>query len=237
MTINGIDISTYNAKQFSVSLDHVEIDNSSEAMPGATVPVLLPGIFGGKTLTLTLTVHGDAGRKEILKNCSDIVAACRQPVILELDGFENRFRGALTKVQRKERSLHRWHLLTLTFYGYEYGDTVTAEGTGAVDISNPGNINSPAVITIVPSATAQGVTVTGICPDPRTGADKQVSMDVTAGRQILIDGYTGIIREGNSNLPKEIEIEALPAMVPGYNEIVCSDTGAQITASVIPVYA
>ena len=237
MTINNIDISTYNAKQFSVAMDHVEIDNATAAMPGAVTPVLLPGTFGGKTLTLTLTVHGDAGRKDIIRNCSDIIAACRQPVTLELDGFETRFKGVLQKVQRKERSLHRWHLLALTFYGYEYGDTVTAEGTGSAELNNPGNVVSPAIVTIIPSATAQGVTITGICPDPRTGADKAVAMDVTAGRQVLIDGYNGIIREGNSNLPKEIEIEALPALVPGYNPIVCSDTGAQITVSVIPIYA
>ena len=112
MKINNVDIATWNARQSTVKWGQVQFQNATYWKAGAAVPSFFGGIVGFKQLTVTLLVKG-TDRNEILKNVSDIVAACKDKVTLILDGMSHRFTGYLTGPQNDELRKRELHRLTL----------------------------------------------------------------------------------------------------------------------------
>lgn len=228
MKINNIDISAYGAKQWNFSYEHSNIQNESAWAAGAAVPYLAKNNIGFSSFTVTLMMKAAEGREAIRRACSNILSLFIGPVDLELDGFETKFKAVLKSHSETERSLRQYHLLQLTFIGYEYGSDVTAAGTGEVTINNPGNITSPVYITIVPSITGD-ILIAGF-------ADNIEIAECTAGKTITIDGKTGLIMEGRSPKIADVDIWALPELPPGESTIACTDDGAIMTVTVTPLY-
>lgn len=235
MKINNTDISVYNAKQLNFTYNHNAISNGSAWAAGAAVPYFAPNKYGFASYTLALAVHGN-GREEIRRNCSDIIAQLQKPADLTLDGFSTRLRVILRSHNEIERSLQRYHRLELTFDGYEYGETVTASGITLLTIKNPGNMPSPGIITLTPSANVSHAFLTGICFDAAKGGDLPVTVeDMTNGIPVILDGLTGLITEAGA--PREVEMWTLPMFLPGVTTITCTSEDVAVTAQCIPIYA
>ncbi|MEY8428291.1 hypothetical protein AALA00_11365 [Lachnospiraceae bacterium 46-15] len=123
MKINGVDISTYNAKQIKVTPGKRTITNESETIGGYGVEIMLAPEFGIKTYEIMLVVYGN-NREEIWENVDRIVNLLRNPSDVKLDGFKHNFRLALSAVRQEEHgpALSRWHTVTLECKGYEFGE-------------------------------------------------------------------------------------------------------------------
>ena len=68
MTINGVDISTWNAKQRTITPNqHHKLNSDSEWLPGSAVPYLSNLYVVMRSFTVTLWVYG-ANRNEINQN-------------------------------------------------------------------------------------------------------------------------------------------------------------------------
>ena len=235
MKINSTDISVFNAKQLNFTYNHNSMSNSSAWPAGAAVPYFAPNKFGFASYSLTLAVHGN-GREEIRRNCSDIISQLQKPADLTLDGFATKFRVILKSHNEVERSLQRYHRLELTFDGYEYGETVTASGVTLFTVKNPGNIPSPGIITLTPSADVAHAFLTGICFDALKGGDLPVTVeDMTSNVPVILNGLTGLITEAGQ--PREVEMWTLPMFLPGVTTITCTSEKVSITAQCIPLYA
>ena len=85
MTINGVNISTWNAKQRTISINnHHKLTSDSEWIPGASVPYLSDLYVVMKQFVVTLWVYGN-GRNEITQNCSNLISQLLKPVTLVFD--------------------------------------------------------------------------------------------------------------------------------------------------------
>ena len=235
MKIGNTDVALYNAKQFNFRYEHMEMkNNNSEWVDGASIPYFARNHPGFISFTVTLDVKGH-DREEIRDCCSDILSMLTGPVELELDGFTNKFTAILTGHSEDERSLRFYHLLKLTFQGYEHGMPSLIYGSSLVIVNNPGNIVSPGRITITPSANAASITLTGICRDSRSGTDIPVIIQsVTNGKVIILDGIDGFITE-DGNI-KEVNMWTLPTFMPGSNIVTCSNSNMALKIETLPIY-
>lgn len=239
MKINETDLKEFEGVQWRVEFGTVDFSNESEWVAGAALPFLAKSRVGFKTVDVTVMVYGD-GREEIRSRIGAIIALCREPVTLYLDGYEHLFRGVMTKSSIKEHndwSRNRFQSVTLEFDAYEYGADVSATATGTtVTINNPGTLPSPALLMITPTVGVATLTVSGICRDSVTGADLPVTLsNAKSGSTITLDGIKGLITEGGAL--KEADMWALPTLLPGKNTITLSSSYVSTAVSVRPLYA
>ena len=235
MTINNVDVSTFSVKQHKVTIGHADPKNESEWVSAALLPHMSAGYIGFKTIDIQFIVKG-ADRETIIANRSKLLAALMNPCTLALDGFTHKFKAVLKSHKENEVSMYRWHTVTATMLCYEYGTEVGATGTGSVSATNPGTIVSPVELKITPAANATNVTISGLCRNPRTGADMPVTLGtVTQSRVIILDGANGIFTEGGS-LKTDIDIQYPPCVAPGAVGIACSAPTAGLQLTILPLY-
>lgn len=241
MKINGWDISEIDAKQWRVDQDEVEMENSSEWIRGAPLPVLLNSQVGFKNFTITLLVYG-YNRINIQKKIGKIIAALLEPAELELDGYEHKFVGTLGKPKITEHSDHarkRFQILELPFAGYECADLMEC-GTfqkNTFTVVNPGQVTSPLVLELTPVSEQTQVTINGICRDSVSGVDLPVTVrDLHAGKKILLDGVTGLITEDGELKAPDVDIWALPTLLPGINTIVMDNANVIVMVKILPLF-
>lgn len=242
MLINGKNITEYGkVKQWRVDIKPRKIEHDSEWPRGSPAPIFQTPFALFKEITITLMVYG-SGREDILHRISDILAGLTDVTELVLDGWEHGFRGVLEESDIKELSdisRHRFQQLELQFSGYENGDevTATANGTGTLQITNPGNMVSPAILELTPTIGAASVKITGLCRDSNTGEDLPVTVkNLTTGNKIVLDGITGLITENGGLKAGDVDMWELPTILPGNNTITIDTEYANLKVTVLPIY-
>lgn len=238
MLIGTWDIKNAGSRQHRITVGNHSVSNISEWITGSVIPVAVSNTVGFKTLETVLVVSGD-GREEILNNVSTILAHCLDPAELMLDDYSHKFYGILNKYSLEESCQRRWHLLTLEWECYEYGDTVSEEFTkqSSISINNPGNILTPAVIRITPQIGASTLTITGLCHNLVTGEKNNIIIsNVTTGNVILLDGETGLLTENGALNTADTVIWELPTLLPGDNTITLSSSNMNVTIQFKPRY-
>lgn len=242
MLINGKNVMEYGrVKQWRVDIKPRKIEHDSEWPRGSPAPIFQTPFASFKEITITLMVYG-SGREDILHRISDILADLTDVTELVLDGWEHGFRGVLEESDIKELSdisRHRFQQLELQFSGYEHGDEVaaTANGTGTLQITNPGNMVSPAILELTPTIGAASVKITGLCRDSNTGADLPVTVkNLTTGNKIILDGITGLITENSELKAGDVDMWELPTLPPGSNTITIDTEYVNIKVTVLPIY-
>lgn len=240
MKLGSVDISKFNAKQFRVTFEQSELDNDTEWLRGAALPIWDNNFRKSKQIKTELLVYG-SGREAIRNNISNIVAACAlEPVEITLDGYSRKFKAQLKDASVDEGSdaaRRRYQHLTLTFEGYEHGDEVTTSGAGvsSLTVNNPGNVISPLILQITPTIGISSLAISGITRDSQSGAALTVTVDkLTTGNTVILNGVTGLVTESGSL--KEIDMWALPTLEPGSNTITFNSNRLNVTATVLPIY-
>lgn len=231
MLISGWDIANADARQWNVTPGFHDVKNESEWIQGSMTPAIQKNDIEFKPIKVTLLVKKDGGRQEILRRCSDILARLLEPVELTLDGFDHKFYGIMTKYSHEEKSMKRWHTLTIEMDGYEYADEISLKSTGqtSITVNNPGNIVSPAVVILTAQTGDAKVEITGICRNKLSGADMPVVIHrLSTGDVVELNGETGIFKKAGSLQMDDIEIWDLPSLKPGENKIEVSDSGMDI---------
>lgn len=216
MKVNGIDVKNYMARQCQVVKGYCSISNSSKWPSKSLHPVLNDNEIGMKPLKIVLSVRGN-GREEIQRNISNFLSLLREPVEIELDGFNNRFYGILKKHESAESSKRRWHTLTLQFEGYEHGterETYTTEKEFV--IYNDGNLKTPCTVEITPQNSLSEIKVSG------AGKDFYIR-NLSVGQTVIVDGQTGLMTEEGRNKFPDMDILELPYLLPGENTITVSE--------------
>ena len=240
MQINKIDISRWHARQWSVSIGNHAITNSSEWSRGSPDPFLIGGTIGFKTIKVTLLLKNST-REFMTMDRSNIVAALMEPADITLDGFSHRFKAVLSKDASFEETVgyrqDRWHKLTLELQGYEYGPEISVSGITTLKIVNPGNLNTPAVLELLPGISTVPVTLQGICRDPTTGEDDPVTVrNLTTNKKVIIDGESGLITQEGVQKAGDVDLWELPLLAPGENTITCDNANITMTVRFKPRY-
>lgn len=242
MLINGKDITEHGkVKQWRVDIKPRKMDHDSEWPRGSPVPIFQAPFTSFKEFTITLMVYG-SGREDILHRISNILARLTDVTELTLDGWEHKFCGVLEESEVKELSdisRHRFQQLELQFSGYEHGDevTATADGTGTMQIVNPGNMPSPAILELTPTIGAASVKIAGLCRDSNTDTDLPVTIkNLTTGNKIILDGITGLITENGELKAADVDMWELPTLLPGSNTITVDTEYVNLKVTVLPIY-
>lgn len=241
MLINGKNITEYGkVKQWRVDIKPRKMDHDSEWSRGSPVPIFQAPFATFKELTLTLMVYGSS-REDIRNRISNILVDFNGITALELDGWEHGFRGVLEESDIKElsdTSRQRFQQLELQLLVYEHGDEVSASVSGAdtLQITNPGNMLSPAVLELTPTIGMASAEITGLCRSS-TGEDLPVTIEnLTTGQIVVLDGITGLITENGELKAGDVDMWALPTLLPGTNTITINTTYVTMTAKVLPIY-
>ena len=235
MTINGTDLSEYHARQHHVDFGYHAITNSATWVQAAVLPHFGVNYIDFKAISIEFSVYG-SGRDDIHRHASDLLSALMDPCDLKLDGFSHMFRVMMQSHTAEEWAERRRHKITVKFVGYEYGEEQAASGMGNVTIKNPGNILSPLRVSITPSENADQIAVKGVCPNKQTGEDMPVLIEeVKSGVEIVLDGANGLFTAGGTLL-KNAVIRCPPAMYGGTKRIGCTQAGAKLSVSVLPLF-
>ncbi|MCD7736863.1 MAG: hypothetical protein LUI07_07900 [Lachnospiraceae bacterium] len=244
MKINGIDISEqFGARvaQWRFSPETRSLKHESEWVRGSPLPIFQTPSATFKDFTVTLMVYGD-GRDDIMLKISDILAALLDTAELELDGWTHKFCGVLEKSGVKElseTSRKRFMELSLQFSGYEHGDEVSIEASGStISITNPGNMVSPAIIELTPTVGQSEITISGLCRDSATGEALAVTVsNLTTGNTVLLDGISGLVTENGELKAGDVDMWALPTLLPGLNTVTISTEYMETIIKVLPIFA
>ena len=104
MKINGKTVAEeYDLEQWNVEMSYGEVTNESSWEPGCPVPILLESEFGMKKIKLSMLAKG-SGRGLIWEKCEKIIAELAKPAVLELEGFNHKYKVVLTNAQQVESS-------------------------------------------------------------------------------------------------------------------------------------
>lgn len=237
MLIGDWNINEANARQHRVTYGNSAVSNSSEWTKGSYAPVLLGNTIGFKTIKTVLIVKG-ANREEILRNRSLIISKCLSPVVLTLDDYHHKFYAVLKKSDAEESAMNKWHLLTLEWNCYECGDRIvhTYEDEQKITIDNPGNITSPVIVSIIPKIGTAALTLTGLTRNDLLNDEyKLIVRNTEVGKEIILDGESGLIVEEGNLKAGDVEIWELPSLKPGENTITV-DSNVKLTISFLPRY-
>lgn len=238
MTINGVDVSTYNAYQHSVEFNYNKIKQDSEWIRSAALPHFGSSYMDFKKFKVTLMVK-NTSRDNIHADVSKIIGLFIGPVTLVLDNFSHTFKAVLADFTVQERSMRRFHKLILTLTGYEYGSEVESVAVSAgtsFSLTNPGTaFFSPMKIEFTPTSAITTLTLSGICKNPVTLADEPVVLkSLESGKAVLLDGANGIFTI-NGSPSNNIEIKSPPAARPGTVAITAS-VSIKPTITILPLY-
>lgn len=144
MTVNGVDISAYNAKFWSITPGKRAVSNSSETVEGSAVPLLIPPVFGMREYTIMIHVYGES-RERIWGNVSSILGLFTEVAEVTVGagygnaavfkGINRHFKLSLSGAVHAEYGAVKsgWHTLELACLGYEYGDEMTRD-TGVLEL-------------------------------------------------------------------------------------------------------
>lgn len=235
MRIDGEDIAVYGAKQWNVEINYSELSNQCEWL--SDTPLMLPGESGFKTIKVSVILEG-AGREALWKNGQRIVAKLLKPCTVELDGFKNLFYVALKNAQQAEKDMQRWHKATFDLLGYEYGKEITVSTSArTLAVDNPGNLDTPAIIEMIPDIGRTSIVLNGACWNRYTGKDNPITVNrLFKDQKIIINGETGLITEAGANKIQDVELLGLPALRPGRNQISVSQDLSSFTVKFKPRY-
>lgn len=237
MLIGEWNIKEAGAYQHRVTFGNNTISNSSEWVKGNLNPSMLGNSLGFKTIKTVLVVKG-ADREEILERKSIIISKCLDPVILTLDSYHHKFYAVLKKTDTEEMSMSRWHLLTLEWNCYEFGEEISQSFNGykVITVHNPGNIVTPAIISVTPSVGVAALTLTGLSRNLILNEEYDIVVrNAETNIEILLDGESGIITQGGQINAGDVEIWELPSLMPGENRITL-DAIANVTVTFRPRY-
>lgn len=240
MQINGIDISRWHARQWAVTIGNHAITNSSEWDRGSPDPFLTGSTIGFKTIKVTLLIK-DSSRELMTLDRSHIVAVLLEPADLTLDGFAHKFKVVLTKDAGFEETVgHRqdlWHKLTLELQGYEYGSEIAVAGTGTLKIMNPGNMDTPAILELIPSISTIPVNIRGISRNQASEKEELITVkNLITDKKVIIDGESGLITQEGEQKAGDVDLWELPVLVPGINTVTCDNANVKMNIKFKPRY-
>lgn len=237
MLIGEWNIEEANARQHRVTYGTSSLSNSSEWTKGNYAPVLLGNTVGFKTIKTVLVVKGK-NREEIIRNKSLIISKCLKPVMLTLDDYQHKFWAVLKKSDTEEKSMKKWHLLTLEWNCCECGERITQnyENEKKIVVDNPGNITTPVVLSILPQIGTADLVITGLTRNDLLNETYDLVIHNTeTDKEIILDGENGLVTEDGNIKAGEVEMWELPSLKPGEN-IITVDNNVNLTINFLPRY-
>lgn len=238
MTINGVDVSAYNARLQSYSVSGTTVTNNLSASRSIlTAPVLFSSVPGTRTLTLTLTFYPHC----LGDNAKGLTVSDRLAIATEnITAFEGLLVGKVVEIALPDGFIYTAivnniaaatfdssgeHDVTYTFNAVRHAqlvDEIVKANSYIICKSNTATL--PVITAIFANATAE-VTLQGVR-----------IKNITTGAKIVIDSVSGLITANGKNKFNDSDLIDFPVLQPGKNQITSSASDVSITVSYTPIY-
>lgn len=238
MTINGIDVSAYNARLQSYSVSGTTVTNNLSASRNIlTAPTLFSSIPGTRTLSLTLTFYpwylGD--------NAKGLSVSDRLAIAAEnITAFEGLLVGKVVEIALPDGFIYTAivnsiaaatfdssgeHDVTYTFIAVRHAKPISEIIKANSYMICKSNTATLPIITAVYANAAAEVTLQGV-----------KIKNITANTTIVIDSVSGKITASGKNKFGDSDLIDFPVLQPGKNQITSSVSDVSITVSYTPIY-
>lgn len=238
MTINGIDISAYNARLQNYSIGGTTVTNNLSAFRSTlTAPTLFSAVPGTRILSLTLTFYphylGD--------NAKGLTVSDRLAIATEnITAFEGLLVGKVVEITLPDGFIYTAivnsiaaatfdssgeHDVTYTFNAVRHAKRVDEIVQANCYMICKSNTATLPVITAVYANTTSEVILQGV-----------TIKNIKAGTKIIIDSVSGLITADGVNKFNDSNLIDFPILQPGKNQITSSVSDVSITVSYTPIY-
>lgn len=237
MTINGVDIATYNARLLNYSVSGTQISNTTSQN---TAQLLMPTLYNcqlsPRTLTIAITFFPKSAG-ENAKNTSvfqrfsratDNISTFEADIIGKViyiglpDGYI--YRSIVNSISAAEFDISGEHDVTYTFLAIrQLAERTETVVNGKIKCLSTTTTACKIILT-VPTAYSS-LTICNI-----------TIKNVSANSEIIIDSENGLITASGRNKFNDTDFVEFPVLSPGYNAIACSAPNAVITIVYTPIF-
>lgn len=238
MTINGIDISLYNARLQDFSVGGTTVNNTTSAV-GAflKMPSLFTTTLGTRQLIITLTFFprrsGENSKKMKVADRLEIAAEniarfeallCGKLVEISLpDGFI--YTSLVQTLPAAAFDSSGEHDVTYTFTAIRHKPPITEKVSVNSGLFCSSTTVTPYRLIVSVPEDCASITVMGITVN-----------NVSANKKLVIDSEKGIITFDGINKFLDSDLTEFPVLNPGDNFISCSVENADLTVIYTPLY-
>lgn len=241
MTINGVDVSAYNARLQSYSVSGTTVTNNLSASRSfLTAPTLFSAVPGTRTLSLTLTFYphylGD--------NAKGLTVSNRLAIATEnITAFEGLLVGKVVEISLPDGFIYTAIVNNIT--------AATFDSSGEHDVTYTFNaVRHKAVIIqsvkpngyiICESNTPTLPVITAKYNSIANTRNKVKLADVTiksvaSGMTVVIDSVAGLITADGKNKFNDSDLIDFPVLNPGKNIVSSTESDVEISVSYTPIY-
>ncbi|ADL50563.1 phage distal tail protein [Clostridium cellulovorans] len=228
MLINNVDIANYGAKLLKKSIDIPELKSSVEYLRSGNKPIKLFQKFQAKKITIEVYITG-SNIQNVMEKMSSLSRQLMECTIKFKD-MDFYYDAILTNA-KYEKSVRKDKVRVIyefiSGYGYKPMITVTANRIYSKTVVVDGNIETPAIIEITPSANIIDMTITGF-------GSIFTMKNLTAGQKIIIDGEDRIVTQNGINKFADFEAFEFPKLQTGSNTLAFSKNTCDITIKYKP---
>lgn len=242
MTLNGIDISVYNARLLNFTVSGTTVTNNTLAASNVfKMPLLLSTVPGTRTLTVMLTFFpyriGDNSRNTTIP---DRLATAAE----NITRFEGLIVGKTVEITLPDGYMYTAivqtisaatfdgsgeHDVTYTFTAIRHKATVTQKVVSGGFIMCDSNITTPCIIT------ATFNTIRDI-QHSRVHLQGVLITKMVVGSTIVMDGVNCLLTCNGNNKFVDSNLINFPTLQPGKNIITSDPDDADITVTYTPLY-
>ena len=230
MQINGIDISTYGVTTYNRDIQTAEVVTYDDWLRNAANPTFVGQKEYFKKILITFVLKAST-EQAVLENISNLIKLLEKSTIL-FDNLSFYYDCILTtsKITRYVPGTQQKLEVELkSGYAYKTALTNTISSVTTLAINVPGNLATPAIVTVtVPIATIS-LTINGL------GRTITIN-NLHANTPVTIDGELCVVTENGVNKFAEIDMWGFPVLNPGANTITLSSANCTVSINYKPKY-
>lgn len=238
MTINGVDVSAYNARLQSYSISGTTVTNNLSASRSIlTAPTLFSAVPGTRTLSLTLTFYP----RYLGDNAKGLMVSDRLAIATEnITAFEGLLVGKVVEISLPDGFIYTAIVNSISAATFDSsGEHDVTYTFNAVRHAKPiSEIIKANSYMICKSNTATLPIITAEYANAKSEATLQgvTIKNITVGTKIVIDSVSGLITADGKNKFGDSDLIDFPVLQPGKNQITSSVSDVSITVSYTPIY-
>jgi phage-related protein len=213
LTVNNIDISTFNAVLLIQDIEPASVTIYTDWLRKGLNPIYTGKSEQFRQLNLSFLIR-DTDRAACLTDISNLLAALEVSTLF-FDNLPFYYDCTINGVPKITSSNDRKFQVAVTLqaaYAYLQAQTITLNGISQT-INNEGNLSTPAIVTLTPSENLSSVILTGLSTNPIT------VNSLTENTAVVIDGEQCLVIENGANKFSDTDMWEFPSLQPGANVI------------------
>lgn len=221
MLINNIDISNFKAKLLKKDIQTAEVVTYDDWLRKALNPLYMGKHELYKQIKIQLYIK-DTDDNAVLNGISNLIVQFEKCTI-KFDDIDFYYDCLITSKKHTRLAKGKYTLDIELKSGYGYKDTIIESMADTLNknITVPGNLPTPAVVTITVPIDMISITLTGL-------GEIITVKNLKANTPITIDGETCIVTEKGANKFAETDMWEFPVLQPGSNTIVTDNVNSTL---------